>query len=576
MELDRYLYLVRRHWWILLLSSILIGGATLGLSLLTPAFYQATATLKIDQAGDPRTDPYQALRSGELVAATYVEMITSSPVLREVQGRLGLASGMMDAIRAEHLRDTQLIQVHAEGRDPALAQVLANTTAQVFIDQVARQQKGRFQTNLEELEAQVDSLETAIAETQAELAALGDAENAASEFARLEITRMESQLGRDQTRLVVLLTSAEEFRLAMARYTDDITIFAPAELPLQPVGPHKAQNTLLGAAVGLMLGSLVAFLLEYLDNTIKTPSDVKQYLPTEVLGSLPKLRGNHGVPRLIVAQEPRRPISEAFRNLRTNIEFCRPDRPTRSFLITSPQPTEGKSFVAANVAAAIAQGGRSVILADADLRNAQQHHIFDLPREPGLTDILISWRRKHEDPVEEGEAVWSRVYPELLPQGYYPWALRPTSVPGLRVLTGGRPVINPAELLAYQQMRKLVAWLKDEAEFLVFDTPPVLAAIDAAVLSSVLDGAVLVVDVGGTRLPAATQALERLFKVNRNVLGVVLNRLSAAADGYYYYGHYYENGHGAKDQPIGGRVARLFRPGRHKNENPCRRTGEKR
>ncbi|MEA3341660.1 MAG: polysaccharide biosynthesis tyrosine autokinase, partial [Chloroflexota bacterium] len=354
-----------------------------------------------------------------------------------------------------------------------------------------------------------------VAKTQAEIAALGDPESAPSEFARLERSRLESQLTRDQTRLVVLLSSAEEFRLAMARYTDTITIYAPAELPSKPVASRTLQNTLLGAVTGMMIGVGVAFLLEYLDDTIKTPQDVKQTLPVDVLGALPRLENHaNGPVRLVVAEQPLHPIAEAFRNLRTSIEFSSLDRPARTLLVTSPLPTEGKTFTSANLAAIIAQGGKSVVLVDADLRHPRVHRACDLTKSPGLSDALLS--------PEERIA-----------------ALRETAVAGLRIVTAGSQAPNPAEMLASERMETFIVWLKEQADVVILDSPPILAVTDAAVLSTRVDGTLLVIDSGETRRPAAVQAFERLTSVGSRVLGVVLNRLSASEDGYYYYYSYY-------------------------------------
>jgi succinoglycan biosynthesis transport protein ExoP len=455
-----------------------------------------------------------------------------------VTERLGLPADVKieDMIGVQQIGSTQLVRISAESNDPALAQALADTVARVLIEQEMNQQQARFQASLAELETQIDELETSVAQTQAEIVALGDPEDALSEFVQLERTRLESQLTRDQTRLVVLLSSAEEFRLAMARYTDNVTIYAPAELPSEPVGSRLVQNTLLGAATGLMIGVGMAYLLEYLDDTIKSPEDVKRSLALGVLGGLPHLKRAKGQSLLVVAEQPLQPVAEAFRNLRTSIEFSSLDQPARTLLITSPLPTEGKTFTAANLAAVLAQGGKSVILVDTDLRRPMVHRTIGLTREPGVTTALLSPdQRAH--------------------------VLRPTDVKGLQVITSGAEAPNPAELLTSRRFQEFVSWLMEEADVLVFDSPPVLSVTDAAVLSNVVDGTILVLDCGETRTPAAAQAVERLASVGGNVLGVVLNRLSQSRDGYYYYyTHYYSHAKGdrsTKRRQRRGRIARL-------------------
>jgi succinoglycan biosynthesis transport protein ExoP len=292
------------------------------------------------------------------------------------------------------------------------------------------------------------------------------------------------------------------------RYTDFITIYAPAEFPVAPVGSSTMRNVALGGATGLMIGVSIAFLLEYLDDTIKSPEDVKRTLSVGVLSALPRMGSVNGRTPLVVAEQPLDPVAEAFRSLRTNIEFAAVDRPARTLLVTSPLPTDGKTFVAANLAAVVAQGGKRVVLVDADLRHPRQHHQFELSKEPGLTSALLAPERQAA-------------------------ALRETGVEGLWIVTSGPQAPNPAELLASTRMRQFVSWLQERADVVVIDSPPVLAVTDAVVLSSIVDGTILVMDSGGTRRPAAVRAMEHLAGVGANVLGTVLNRVKPSGDGYY-------------------------------------------
>ncbi|MBN1262573.1 MAG: CpsD/CapB family tyrosine-protein kinase, partial [Anaerolineae bacterium] len=170
---------------------------------------------------------------------------------------------------------------------------------------------------------------------------------------------------------------------------------------------------------------------------------------------------------------------------------------------------------AANLAAVIAQGGKSVILVDADLRHPTLHHTFNLPLEPGLTEALLA--------IEDR-----------------PRAVRQTEVESLRVVTVGSRAPDSTELLASQTFKRFIADLREQADVVVFDSPPVLAVSDAAVLSTLVDGVVLVMDAGKTRSPAAVQAAERLASVGGVILGVVLNRVKARSGGYYYYYYYHD------------------------------------
>ncbi|MBN1656876.1 MAG: CpsD/CapB family tyrosine-protein kinase, partial [Anaerolineae bacterium] len=207
--------------------------------------------------------------------------------------------------------------------------------------------------------------------------------------------------------------------------------------------------------------------------------------------------------------------AEAFRNLRTSIQFTNLDEPPRTLLVTSPQPTDGKSFTAANLAAVIAQGGKSVILVDTDLRHPTLHKTFNLPLEPGLTEALLA--------VEDR-----------------PRAVRQTEVESLRLVSVGSRAPDSTELLASQTFKRFVGELTEQADVVVLDSPPVLAVSDAAVLSTLVDGVILVMDSAKTRIPAAVQAAERIASVGGVILGVVLNRVKARSGGYYYYYYYHD------------------------------------
>lgn len=482
-----------------------------------PAIYRAATTLTIDRGGDPREDIYYVIRTSEAIASTYVVQIQAPVVLEEVRARLGLAmsaNAIKGMLTVSQVEGTQLISIAAQGRDPALVKALVETTAQVFIERQTGEQEGRFQSKLAELEAEATALEQSLEETQRAIAGLGNPADL-PDFARLELAQLETQRVNLQTRLATLLRSVEEFRLAMARYTTRISVFAPAELPTAPIGPQKMRNMMLAAVVGLMIGVGAAFLIEYLDDTVRTPDDVKQVLPLSVLGILPRLGKNSLETEVVVAKHPLRPIAEAFRNLRTSIQFTNLDEPPRTLLVTSPQPTDGKSFTAANLAAVIAQGGKSVILVDADLRHPTLHHTFNLPLEPGLTEALLA--------VEDR-----------------PRAVRQTDVESLRVVSVGSRAPDSTELLASQTFKRFIGELREQADVVILDSPPVLAVSDAAVLSTLVDGVILVMDSGKTRIQAAVQAAERIASVGGVILGVVLNRVKARSGGHYYYYYYHD------------------------------------
>jgi non-specific protein-tyrosine kinase len=214
---------------------------------------------------------------------------------------------------------------------------------------------------------------------------------------------------------------------------------------------------------------------------------------------------------LITLTDPNSAIAEAYRTLRMNLQFAALDKPLRALLVTSPGPGEGKSTTLANLAVTMGQGEQRVIMVDSDLRRPHLHTLFGLRNDVGLTTMMLEDSALQAPPLQD------------------------TAVPGLRMLASGALPPRPADLLGSQRMVKVIAALLADADILLFDAPPVLAATDAAVLATKMDGVLLVVSAGETKREAAQQALERLNKVNAHVLGAVLaNAPHEAAMGGYY------------------------------------------
>jgi non-specific protein-tyrosine kinase len=273
---------------------------------------------------------------------------------------------------------------------------------------------------------------------------------------------------------------------------------------------------LLAAILGAMIAVGAAYVIEYLDDTIKTPDDVTRVSGLPTLGAIAKLKEGAGDRQLVASVESKAPESEAYRTLRTNIQFSSVDRPARTLLITSSGPSEGKSTTTANLATVMAQTGQRVIAVDADLRRPVLHRVFGVPNNTGLTTALLAG----DGMSLEGQ-------------------LRPTKVENLLVLTSGPIPPNPSEMLGSHRMASLIESLTQLADVVIFDSPPVLAVTDAAVLGRQVDGVVLVVDARRTRELVLARAVSDLQNTGANVLGIVLNRLDSRSGGYYYYYYYY-------------------------------------
>ena len=214
---------------------------------------------------------------------------------------------------------------------------------------------------------------------------------------------------------------------------------------------------------------------------------------------------------LVTLTMPRAPVSEAYRTLRTNLEFSSLDKPLKTLVVTSPGPDEGKSTTLANLAVTLAQAEKRVILVDCDLRRPAQHEIFGVTNQSGLTTMMVDEQAMKAPPLQE------------------------TGVPGLALLTTGPLPPNPSELVGSRRMAEIIAGLSQAADLVLFDAPPIIAVTDAAVLASRVDGVLLVIKAGGTKRDHAQKAKALLDKVNAHVIGAVLNNARMDTSYYRYY-----------------------------------------
>jgi capsular exopolysaccharide synthesis family protein len=337
------------------------------------------------------------------------------------------------------------------------------------------------------------------------------------------MTQLQSTLDLYQNLYINLLSSLETVRLARLQNTPNIVQIEPATIPEEPIRPRPLTNTALAAAVGLMLAAGIVFLIEYLDDTLKTPEDVERALGMPVLGFVAEMRYKSRSPEEVyVSRQPRSPVSEAFRSLRTNLEFAAVQKPIQSILVTSPGPAEGKSTVAVNLAAIIALSGKRVALVDADMRRPHVHRFLGLPNRDGLSNLFRT------------QVNVSAVMRNKL------------ELPQLRIITSGSLPPNPAELLGSEKMSQILADLKAQVDMIVIDTPPSLVA-DAQILAGKVDAVLFVIQPGVTHAEMAKASFELFQRAGARLIGTVLNRIPRNRS--YYYGGYkyyspYSKSHG--------------------------------
>jgi capsular exopolysaccharide synthesis family protein len=517
MDLGAYIKPLQRWWW-LLLAAILVAVVSTFLTVRRqPSFYEARTTLMIGRAiDDPNPTQGEFSLAGQL-AISYADVAKREPVREATKAALGL--DRLPPYVARAAPGSQLIEIVVTDANPLRAQVVANELANQLILRSPTSEGSQDQIRRDFIFGQLDDLQTQILDAQDEIVELQEqlgVINSASELqdTRNQITALQQKLTTLQATYGTLLSNTQQGA------TNTLTIVESAGLPTRPIGSNKTIIIALAAGIGFSLAAGAAYLLDYMDNTFKTPEEVTELLGLPVIGFI----GETNIPEgdkngLYVSHYPRSPVAEAYRTLRSNLKFMSVDKPLRSILITSDSVGAGKTSVAANLSSVIAQGDKKVFLIDVDLRRPSVHELFNVQNEYGLANMF-------QDGLNVYEAV--------------------TVIEGEKfgVITSGQSPPNPAELLTSERMDQILARLEDLVDVVILDSAPSIFA-DTFEIASKVDGVLLVVQPGHTRKKAALAMIEQLKVSDARILGVVFNRVpqKELANYGYYYSPYYSNGH---------------------------------
>ena len=352
--------------------------------------------------------------------------------------------------------------------------------------------------------------------------------------AEIDLAAMTQQLATDEQYLNTLLQKQRELSATSGDGGTNVLIASKSRLPTAPVGPARLRSIILAFLLSLMAGVGLAFLLDFLDDSVKSLDDIDRYIHLPALALIPAARSEKGrlAPPEAQAQNPstalslvsdaRSPMAEAYRHLRTSLLLSSAGNPPRTILVTSSQPSEGKTTTAVNTAFMLAQTGAEVLIIDCDLRRPRLHANFNLSNTRGLTNFLSC-----ECPID-----------------YF--LQNHAEVPNLKVLTSGPIPPNPAELLGSEEMRNLLKTLTERFAHIIVDSPPAISFTDASILSTFVDGVILVVHGGRSSRAVVRRAKQQLVDVGANIFGVVLNNVKAESYEYYgagYYSSYYQSEH---------------------------------
>ncbi len=513
-DVRQYLDLFRQWWWVVVITTIIAGVAAFFISRQMTPIYQASTILVINEAraGGNQSVDYTSLMTSERLAGTYSKLIESRPVMEEVIKQLKLnvtAEDLQRQITVTSVANTQIINVSVENSNPQTAANVANLTYKVFSERNLANQTTRFAATKQSMQKEITSMETQISQTRDDLAAAKKDNNTA------EVDRLNVRLNQYEQIYGNLTLSFEQLQISEAQTISNVIQEEPAVAPTRPIRPNVLQNTGLAALIGLLLSTGGIIIYDLLDDTIKSPEEITRKFKLPVMGSITVFKNTTGE-ELITLFEPRSPVSESFRALRSNVQYASVDHPLHTLLVTSAAPSEGKTTVTSNLAVVLAQIGRHVTVVDADLHRPRVHRVFKNEIAPGLSSLFVQ------------------------SSTHINGARQQTVQDSLSVIAAGELPPNPSELLGSNKMRDILDAICEDADIVLLDTPPLLAVSDTMALAPLVDGVLVVIRPDITKMSALKEALQQLADVKANVIGVVLNRVDHKGTRYgYYYGSHY-------------------------------------
>lgn len=421
------------------------------------------------------------------------------------------------SVAVEEVRGTRLLRLSVEHKDPVLAAKIANRIAQDF---VARNLAYISKSEILELHkneyikmnAQLDELSKIYRHKHPKILRAKEKLEQITKLIKQE--RDESLPGQNS------VISASDLAGLKA---NNISVQDWAQPGYEPVRPNKRKNILLAAMVGLFAGAGLAFLIEYLDDTVKGQEDIERQADWPFLGYIPMVRHEKQLD-LLMHEKPKSAVSEAYRTIRTGLLFSVTDeQPLQSILLTSPGQKEGKSTTVCNLAIAMAQNNKKVLLVDADMRKPRLHHDFDVDNHSGFSAFLSG-----QDTFEN--------------------CVHNTRVTNLSFMACGPHPPNPSELLAGGRMKEFMELARQQFDYIFFDTPPVMMVTDALILSRFVDGTVLIMESGRTSRKVVPRLKQILINARTRVTGLVINKIKAQSGEYSYHYQYYSRYYGQEEE----------------------------
>ena len=546
LDLRDYLVIVQRRKLTILLSVVGVVAAALTVSLLQTPVYEAAADVVFETRSAEAILAPRSVVIGPQVA-TEIQVMQSRSVREAVAQELGSDF----EVDVAPVGETQVVRISARSTDPAEAATVANVYAETYIDLRREQLVGELlaageqvQARVNELEQQIQQLEQPLADLEAQIAtAATSAERQPLEARRAGV---KEEIDTQRSGLVARRDGyADQLdQLQLSRNLTEsggVRLVGRAAAPSEPAEPTPIRNGLLALVVGLMLGVGLAFARDQLDDTVKTKDELERATGgLNALALIPTVaRWRDGdLPQVVSIREPASPAAEAYRSLRTSVQFMGLNHPVRVIQLTSPNASEGKSTTLANLAVALAGSGQQVVVVCCDLRRPRIHEFFGLSNSTGFTSVLL---------------------------GELPLSASLQPVPGqsrLALLASGPKPPNPSELLASHRSSQVLSALRSECDVVLVDSPPVLPVTDSIVLSRLVDATILVGTAGRTTRKEYHRAVELLRQVDAPLIGSVLNGVNQED----LYGFGYGYGYYRMDEGLDEQVAAANGKGRDRDD----------
>ncbi len=536
MELRDYLNVIRARKWVIIQAVVIVTLTALVVSFLQAPSYEGTAKVLI--SGQDIGSAILGTAISELSSQperglqTQVQLMQLRPLAENVIRKLGLKTEpdvLLKTIEVSAVGQTNIVEVKVTAGDARLAAQIANAMADEFVTWSRDYKRESIKAAADEVQQRLDQAKQEVLELGRKITQQGKSDDLTAELAIVTGS------------YTTLAGKLEELRIQEQLEVGSGRVVSAAVVNPAAVAPSPKRNGALGLAVGLVFGLGMAFLYEYLDNTIKSSEEAETIFGAPVLGLIPAEKHEKDEKRrLTLITHSGTAAAEAYRVLRNSLDFINFEHNIKTLLVTSAAPAEGKSTVAANLAAGLAMAGKKVVLMSCDFRRPTTQQFFQVNTMIGLSDVLTG--------ANSLKAALQRS----------------SEVPNLMILTSGKLPPNPSELLGSEKMHSLIKELETWADWIIVDTPPLLAVADGAAVARWADGVLVVTKGGESTRDAAKKAAEMLGQIGARIIGSVVWGLEQSSGGsgygyyggkgyrgYYYYADYYNQYQG--ETPAQGR-----------------------